>query len=127
VKGEDYERYEVNLFVTNKSGCLKLIPFKTGSGNTSGNNDEVMLGEFNCTNATGKRLTAKKGSVSAKPWYSNVKVPDVSVKDKYRIVNAQVGYAIRNGQTLTTRIIVIVPKDERPKINCRLIYLPEIQ
>ena len=120
VKGEDYFRYEVNLFVTNKSGCLKLIPFKTGwTVNTSGSEDAVMLAEFNCTNATGKRLTAKKGSVVAKPWYTTVRVPDDSVKDKFKTINAQVGYAIRNGQTLTARIIVIVPKDERPKINCR--------
>jgi hypothetical protein len=128
VKGEDYYRYELNLYITNKSGCLKLIPFRAGwTGNSSGNNDEVMLAEFNCTNATGKRLTAKKGSVSAKPWYSNVKVPDETTKEKYKIVNAQVGYAIRNGQTIANRIIVIVPKIERPKINCRIIYLPDIQ
>ena len=128
VKGEDYYRYELNLYVTNKSGCLKLVPFKmSGTGNNPGNNDEILLAEFNCTNATGKRLTAKKGSVSAKPWYSSVKVSDETAKDKYRIVNAQVGYAIRNGQTLATRIIVIVPKIERPKMNCRIIYLPDIQ
>jgi hypothetical protein len=124
VKGEDYYRYELNLYVTNKSGCLKLVPFKTSG---TGSNDEILLAEFNCTNATGKRLTAKKGSVSAKPWYSSVKVSDETAKDKYKIVNAQLGYAIRNGQTLATRIIVIVPKIERPKINCRIIYLPDIQ
>lgn len=128
VKGEDFFRYEVNLYVTNNSGCLKLIPFKAGWANSSsGNSDEIMIAEFNCTNATGKRLTAKKGSVSAKPWYNNVRVPDDSVKNKYKTVNAMIGYAVRNGQTLTQRIIVIVPKEERPKINCRTIYLPEIQ
>ena len=128
VKGEDYYRYELNLYVTNKSGCLKLIPFKPGgTSNTPGSNDEILLAEFNCINATGKRLTAKKGSVSAKPWYSNVRVPDETVKEKYRMVNVQAGYAIRNGQTLANRILVIVPKVERPKINCRIIYLPDIQ
>jgi hypothetical protein len=128
VKGEDYYRYELNLYVTNKSSCLKLIPFKPmGISNTSGSNNEILLAEFNCINATGKRLTAKKGSVSAKPWYNSVRVPDETVKEKYRIVNAQIGYAIGNGQTLANRIIVIVPKVERPKINCRIIYLPDIQ
>src|SRR6266513_998632 len=54
VKGEDYYRYELNLYVTNKSACLKLIPFKPGgTSNASGNNDEILLAEFNCTNATG--------------------------------------------------------------------------
>src|SRR5258705_6607398 len=82
VKGEDYERYEINLTVTNKSGCLKLIPLRTsGSGSTgSANRDDVMIAEFNCLNATGKRLTAKKGTISAKPWYTNVRVPDETVK-----------------------------------------------
>ena len=130
VKGEYYERYEINLTVTNNSGCLKLIPLKTSwSGSTGSTNsqDDVMIAEFNCLNATGKRLTSKKGTVSAKPWYSNVRVPDDLTKDKYKTVNAQVGYALINGQAVTNRIIVIVPKGERPKMNCRTIYLSEIQ
>ena len=125
VKGEDFERFELNLTVTNNSGCLKIVPFKTAG--TTDNEDDVKIAEFNCTNATGKRLTAKKGTVSARPWFTNVRIPDESVKDKYRTVYAQVGYAVHNGQTVSNRIIVIVPKGERPKVNCRIIYLPEIQ
>ncbi|MEI9911439.1 MAG: hypothetical protein WDO71_18370 [Bacteroidota bacterium] len=60
VKGEDYERYEVNLVVTNTSGCLKLIPFKSGWTGSTSSEDDVMIAEFNCTNANGKRLTSKK-------------------------------------------------------------------
>jgi len=127
VKGEDNERYEVNLHVTNKNECIKLIPFRSGWSGSTSSSDEVQIAEFNCTNATGKKLTAKKGTVNAKPWYTNVRVRDESAKDKYKTVNAQVGYAIRSGQTITNRIIVIVPKGERPKINCRIIYLPELQ
>ena len=129
VKGEDYERYEINLTVTNNSGCLKLIPMKTnfGSNTSSGSEDDVMMAEFNCTNATGKRLTSKKGTVNAKPYYSNVRIPDELVKDKYRTISAQVGYALRNGQSITNRIIVIVPKGERPKLNCRIVNIPELQ
>lgn len=127
VKGEPYERYEVNLYVTNNSGCIKLIPFKGSATGSSRNSDDVLVAEFNCTNATGKKLTSKKGTVSAKPWYTNVRVPDETVKDKYKTVYAQVGYALRNGQTFTNRIIVIVPKGERPKVNCRIIYLPDVQ
>jgi hypothetical protein len=130
VKGEDYDRFEVNLYVTNKSGCLKLIPFKnnmTGSAVTTNTSDDIQIAEFNCTNATGKKFTAKKGTINAKPFYLNVRMPDQLIKDKYTMVNAQLGYAIRNGQTLTVRIITIVPKRERPKINCRIIYLPDVQ
>lgn len=128
VKGEDYSRYELNLYVTNKSGCLKLIPFRSGwNPNNSSSSDEMQIAEFNCVNATGKRLTVKKATVAAKPWYSNVKIPDEQAKDKYRMVNAEVGYAIRNGQTVTKKIIVIVPKDEKPKMNCQIMYFPELQ
>jgi hypothetical protein len=127
VKGEDYERYEINLAVTNTSGCLKLIPFKSGWTGSTSSEDDIMIAEFNCTNATGKRLTSKKGTLSAKPWYSSVRIPDETTKDKYKTINAQVGYALRNGQTVTNKIIVIVPKGERPKVNCRFIYLPEVQ
>lgn len=127
VKGEDYDRFEINLTVTNNSGCIKLIPFKTGYNGSSTNEGDILIAEFNCVNATGKRLTSKKGTVSAKPWYSNVRIRDESTKDKYKTVNGQVGYAIRNGQTVTNRIVVIVAKGERPKVNCRIIYLPEVQ
>src|SRR5688572_674531 len=73
VKGEDYDRYEINLYVINKSGCIKMIPFRSGAANSK---DEVLVAEFNCTNATGKRLTAKRGSINARPWYLNVRIPD---------------------------------------------------
>ncbi len=54
-----------------------------------------------------------------------VKLYDETQSSKYRFVNAMVGYAIRNGETLTTKIIVIVPKGEKPKMSCRAIYLPD--
>jgi len=129
VKGEEFDRFEVTVYVTNKSGCLKLIPFKNGwvSSEGSGGKDEILVAEYNCTNATGKRMTAKKGLVGAKPWYSYVKVPDPQAKDKYKMEHAQVGDAIRNGQTITNRIIVIVPKGEKPVFNCRIIDFPDIQ
>jgi len=122
VKGDDYERYEVNLYITNKSGCIKLIPFKNSSTKPE---EEIVVGEFNCKNATGKRLTSKTGKINAKAWYSQVKLYDETQTSKYRFVNAMVGYAIRSGETLTTKIIVIVPKGEKPKMSCRTIYLPE--
>jgi hypothetical protein len=126
IKGEDFDRYEVEIHVSNNSGCLKLIPFRGSWTGSTGSVDEVMIAEFNCVNATGKRLTAKKGTISAKPWYSNVRIPDETVKEKYRTIYAQVGYAIRNGQTISSKIIVIVPKGERPKFNCRTVYFPEL-
>jgi hypothetical protein len=124
IKGEDFDRYEVEISVTNKSGCLKLIPLRSGQATSS--NNEVQIAEFNCVNATGKRLTSKKGAVNAKPWYTNVRIADETVKEKFRLVYAQAGYAIRDGQTISARLIVIVPKGERPKFNCRMAYFPEL-
>lgn len=124
IKGEDFDRYEVEISVTNKSGCLRLIPLRSGAVNNS--NNEIQIAEFNCVNATGKRLTAKKGTVAAKPWYTNVRIPDETVKEKFRMVYAQAGYAIRDGQTISNKLIVIVPKGERPKFNCRMAYFPEL-
>lgn len=126
VKGEDYDRFEITLYVTNKSGCDKLIPFRR-TGVSSSNNDDLKIAEFNCINATGKRLTAKKGTVKASPWYLNVKLPDASVKEKYRMTNAQAGYIIGKEQSETSHLVVLVPKGERPKVNCRIINLPDIQ
>jgi hypothetical protein len=123
VKGDDYERYEVNLYVTNKSGCIKIIPLRTTQ---SGNNEDVVIAEFNCKNANGKRLTAKSGKVNAKPWYMQVRVPDEANASKYKLINAQAGYAIKNGQTFSSKIIVIVPKGERPKISCRTVYFADL-
>ena len=123
VKGDDYERYEVNLYITNKSGCMKVIPFRNYSSKPE---EEIVVGEFSCKNATGKRLTAKSGKINAKAWYSQVKLYDETQSSKYRFVNAMIGYAIRNGETLTAKIIVIVPKGEKPKMTCRTVYLPEL-
>jgi hypothetical protein len=122
VKGEDLDRYEVNLFVINKSGGFKLIPFQNSPDL---NEDERAVAIFNCVNATGKRLTSKGGKVQAKPLYMQVKVNDGSPY-KYKYTNAQVGYGIKNGQTLSSTIIVLVPKGERPKITCSTQYLPEM-
>jgi hypothetical protein len=40
-------------------------------------------------------------------------------------VKAQVGYAIKGGETLTNKIIVIVPKGERPVFTCRAVDYPQ--
>jgi hypothetical protein len=121
VKGDDMDRFEIVLYVSNKSGSMKYIPFPS----TQSSEDEVLVAEFSCKNATGKRLTAKNGKVNAKPWYTQVKIPDETQSSKFRFIKAQVGYAIMNGQTVTNKIIVIVPKGERPKVTCRTVYFPE--
>ncbi len=124
VKGEEYERYQVKLFVSNTSGCQRLIPFGHSSGTTVTSNKGLRLAGFNCINANGKRLTAKKGAVHARIIYADVRIPDASAKEKYRVVSAQLGYGIRAGETVSNLITVLVPRGERPRISCEIAHLP---
>lgn len=119
VKGEEHDRFEVVLYINNYSGCARIIPLLNNTSGTSSNTDETLLADFTIKNATGKRLTAKSGKINARPWYTQVKLSDGTK------VQAQVGYILRHGESITNKIIVIVPKGERPNINCRMIYLPE--
>lgn len=120
-KGEEYGRYEITLYATNKSGCTRLFAERSTIYSTDAPN---LLATFNCTNANGKRLTAKSGDVKARDFNVNVKVKEGD-KEVTRLVRA--GYMFRNGETLKTNIIVLVPLGERPVINCSLNALPEMQ
>lgn len=120
VKDEEYSRFEITLYATNKSGCTKLYAEKVSVLSSESPN---LIVSFNCTNANGKRLTAKSGTVKARDFYVNAKVQE-NGKEVTRTVKA--GYIFRNGETLKTNIIVLVPKGERPVIQCTVNNLPEL-
>lgn len=119
-KGEEYGRFEITLYATNKSGCTKLFSDRPASYSQDAN----LLATFNCINANGKRLTAKSGVVKARDFNVSVKMKEGD-KEVNRWVKA--GYMFRNGETVKTNIIVLVPLNERPVINCSLNSLPELQ
>lgn len=119
-KGEEYSRYEITLFATNKSGCTRLYPDRTSYQSADAPN---LLAIFTCSNANGKRLTAKSGQVKARDFYVNVKVTE---KEKEVTKSVKAGYIFRNGESLRENIIVLVPKGERPLIQCTANYLPEL-
>jgi hypothetical protein len=127
VKGEDYDRFELELFVTNKSGCTKVFPFKTNNLGQISEDNNYILADFNVQNATGKRLTAKSGKVEATALRTMVKVDGIVTQsgNNNGFVQALIGYGIRNNAYLKKNIIVIIPKGERPKITCKTMYLPE--
>ena len=119
VKDEEYNRFEITIYVVNKSGCSRLMfPKQTVFGLENQN----LLAEFNCLNATGKRLTSKGGSLNAKPFFvpytSTIKGSDG--KDVKNTVSVQAGHILRNGESVTSDFIVIVPKDERPRMKVRV-------
>ena len=120
VKDEEYSRFEITLYATNKSGCTKLYAEKVSILSSETPN---LIVSFNCTNANGKRLTAKSGTVKARDFYVNAKVQE-NGKEVTRTVKA--GYIFRNGETLKNNIIVLVPKGERPVIQCTVNNLPEL-
>jgi hypothetical protein len=120
-KGEEYGRFEITLYATNKSGCTRLFADRSSTYSSDAAN---LLATFNCVNANGKRLTAKSGMVKARDFTVNVKMKEAD-KDVTRWVKA--GYMFRNGETLKTNIIVLVPLNDRPVINCSPNALPELQ
>jgi len=120
-KGEEYGRFEITLYATNKSGCTKLFAdLSTVLSPETAN----LLATFNCGNANGKRLTAKSGTLKVRDFNVNVKVKD---GDKEVTRLAKAGYMFRSGETLRTNIIVLVPLNERPVVSCSLNALPVLQ
>lgn len=120
VKSEDYNRFEIGIYVTNKSGCTKLIfPRQTLFGSSI---SPDLLANFDCLNATGKRMTSKGGSLSARPftvpYRQTVKAADG--KDVTTTTNVQAGYMLRNGESVSNKLIVIVPAGEQPRLKVRI-------
>ncbi|MBS1510708.1 MAG: ABC transporter permease [Bacteroidetes bacterium] len=120
VKDEDYSRYEITLYATNKSGCTQLYRERVSLVSSEQAN---LIASFSCLNATGKRLTAKSGTIKAKEFYVTAKVQE-NGKEISKTVKA--GYIFRNGETVQTNIIVIVPKGERPSMQFTPNMLPEL-
>lgn len=121
VKGDEYSRFEVTFFITNKSGCTKLYPYKEKRSISDNNGNE--LAEFECLNANGKRFTTKKSSVDAKDFFVNSKI---KIGDKEETKSIKAGYIFKNGETLKENAILIVPLSEKPKVNCNINSLPEL-
>jgi hypothetical protein len=125
VKKEDYSRFEITAYITNKSGCTKImLPRQTL---LLGLDYQDVMAEFDCLNATGKRLTAKSAKVKARdftaPYSYTTKGADG--KDFKNNVTVKVGNMLRNGETITNNFIVILPDGERPKMKVRIIDIIE--
>jgi hypothetical protein len=113
-KGEDYSRYEITLYATNKTGCTRLYANNTGLLYSDNSN---LLVTFDCTNANGKRLTAKSGTVRARDFYVSTKVKPEGKDTKEVTQSVKVGYIFRNGESLRSNIIVLVPLGQSPVLT----------
>lgn len=119
-KAEEYSRYELGVYVSNKSGCTKLIfPRQTLFGTEP---DPSLLATFDCLNATGKRMTSKSSNLSARPFVVPYKqtAKGADGKDVTTTTNVQAGYMLRNGESVSNKIIVIVPAGEQPRMKVRI-------
>ena len=123
--GKEMSRYEITLYATNKSSCLKLFLFERRNAFSNVATAVDDLAKFDCKNATGQRLTSKSGSVKAKPFYSLAKanIRDCSTgKDKVEDIRVQVGFALKPGESVSNSIIVIVTLGEKPNFQVSPYY-----
>lgn len=114
-----FNRYEVTVYVTNKSGCTKIFfPRQTPFGLQ--NQDQ--LAQFDCLNATGARLTSKNSTVRARAFYVPYTTTSKNAEGKTitNTVQVQAGHMLGNGETVSDNIIVIVPDGEQPKMRVRV-------
>ncbi|MBD2754044.1 ABC transporter permease [Spirosoma validum] len=114
-----FKRYEVTFYVTNKSGCTRLFfPRQT----TLGLQNQDLMANFDCVNATGARLTSKTATVRARPFlvpYSTT-TKNAEGKEIVNTVQVQAGHMLENGETVTNHIVVIVPDGEQPRMRVRI-------
>src|SRR4051812_20090025 len=98
VSDKEFSRYEVTLYVTNKSKCSRIVLLEQNLSDLF--SDPSILAKFDCINATGARLTSKSGDVSAKPIYVTARVDTRDDKGKSKTENQKVhiGYHLGVGE-----------------------------
>lgn len=113
-----FKRYEITVYVTNKSGVTKLMPCRQTS---FGVRNQDLLAHFDCLNATGAKLTSRTTSVRARPMPSPaVATSATNASEKIVTADTQPGHLLENGETITNNVIVLVPDGEQPKMRVRL-------
>ena len=113
-----FKRYEITVYVTNKSGATKLMPCRQTS---FGVRNQDLLAHFDCINATGAKLTSKTMAVRARPMpAATVATSAADANEKTVATAIQPGHLLENGETMTNNVIVLVPDGEQPKMRVRL-------
>ncbi|MGF1533696.1 MAG: ABC transporter permease [Bernardetiaceae bacterium] len=121
---EEFSRYEITVYLTNQSGCPKIVLTGTGFQGAFGGSimDPSVFGVFDCINATGRRMTSKSAEVRANQFIVPFERQDTNAEGKTitRTERVQAGFILRDGETISTDIIVLVPLGERPRIQARV-------
>jgi hypothetical protein len=129
ISKENFNRFELTVYLTNQSGCPKIILLNDTFRNAFGGvNDPATFAIFDCQNATGKRLTSKSATVRANQFFIPVRFPEKGPdgKETIRTVNTHAGFILRNGETISSDIIVIVPEGERPRMQARVVVFSNL-
>jgi len=108
-RGANYERYEIQVSLTKTEAPFFRIFEKSGDGQML---DQDKLAEFTCLNAVGIRLTALNTTLPMPILYTKV-----IQTDQDPIEQLAIGYGMHTGESLTGRIIVIVPEGETPEMK----------
>lgn len=117
---EDYERYEIRFFINN-TGCTKYISNRTNlSFNSRAAN---IIADFSCINATGKRLTNKSKTLTARNWNYTI---NESISKELAGRTVLIGYVIGKGETISGTEVILTPKGEFPVIQVSPIQIREI-
>lgn len=114
-RGANYERYEIQVSLTKTDAPFFRIFDKSGDGQIL---EQDKLAEFTCLNAVGIRLTSLNTTIPLPILYTKV----IQV-DQEPIEQLPVGYGMQVGESLTSRIIVIVPEGEAPDLKAAL-FIP---
>ncbi len=122
--GKDMSRFEVMIYAKNIAPCLKMFLFERRTAFSDVAVAKEALARFDCTNATGQRLTSKSGTISAKPFYTiaRTEVKDCATsKIKIEEVRAQIGFGLKVNEVSSSMLVIIVPFGEKP--NMQLVTL----
>ncbi len=118
----NFSRYNMQFYISNTSGEAKIILYKQGF--TLLNDISADLVRFDCSNATGARLTNKTATLQAAPCNILADVEDKDCSSNKTVHNkrfVQIGYWIKPGQTISSNSIMIVPLNEQPRITATLL------
>ncbi len=117
---EDHERYEIKFYATNNS-CTKYVPLRKSISFSE--KQQNIIGEFSCTNATGKRFTTK-GKILTMPDWNYTIQNDIDGKGLIgRTI--PIGYYFRKDQTISATEIILTPKGEKPEVKIFAAIIPE--
>lgn len=121
-----YERYEVAIVFRNKGAEGINVRFSGGETDEELNKQQYRIARVECTNATGYRMTSKFQEVFPEEHLYRIThyVQEEDDEGQRKIVkrteNLTVGYHFTVGEVREVRMVVIVPKGEKPVLQCQL-------